>query len=180
MTIALPPANTQGYLVVPGGVLYSRQTMTLSAKPTSLPSSRADFEADLKAAASANALSDAKLAAALDKVDHTKTMWFAGTGAGTPIANHLGEFYGSFDLTGGLAIEATAQLLEPSLADKIESGVKDAKAATDQMPEAMRPAVTSLKLTRQGDHLHATDRLDSKQLAELMKQMAAFAPPAPR
>lgn len=169
-----PPANEQGYLLAANGALYMRQSMEISAAPVVNPTSRADLEADLKAAASANVLSDTKMQALIAKADRTRTIWFAGSGAGTPAADKLGELFGGFDLDNGFSIDVTFQLVDPALADKLDDGVKELKKMSDQLPANMKAAVESLKFNRSGDHVHFALKLDDKQLADLMKQASMF------
>ena len=169
-----PPANEQGYVVAASGALYMRQSMEISAVPVITPTSRVDLEGDLKAAASANVLSDTKMLALIAKADRSRTIWFAGSGAGTPAADMLGELFGGFDLDNGFSIDVTFQLVDPALADKLEDGVKEIKKMSDQLPGNMKDAIESLKFNRSGDHVHFALKLDDKQLADLMKQASMF------
>jgi hypothetical protein len=169
-----PPAGKQGYIVAPNGALYMRQSMVISAAPTVTAASRADLEADLKAASAANVMGDAKIQALIAKTDRSKTMWFAGSGAGTSIANKLGELFGSFDLTNGFSADVSFQLLDGDDVDKLESGVKEMKKMADQRPGSMKDAVQSLQFDRKGDRVRFAVKLDDKQLADLMQQASMF------
>jgi len=175
ITIELPPpAGQQGYLVAGNGALYMRQSMVISVAPVITPTSRADLEADLKAASASNALGDAKMQALISKADRTKTIWFAGTGTGTLVSDKLGELFGSFDLSSGFSADVTFQLTDAALVDKLEDGVKEIKKMSDQLPGNMKDAVDSLKFSRKGDHVHFALKLDDKQLADLMQQASMF------
>ena len=175
ITVALPaPAGKQGYLVAPNGALYMRQSMVISAAPTVTAASRADLEADLKAAATSNAMGDTKLQTLIGKTDRSKTMWFAGSGAGTPIADKLGDLFGSFDLGNGFAADVSFDLKDGDDVDKIDSGVKEMKKMADQLPGSMKDAVQSLQFDRKGNHVRFAVKLDDKQLADLMKQASMF------
>jgi len=175
ITVELPaPAGTSGYLVAPNGALYMRQSMVISAAPTVTPSTRADLEADLKAAAGSNALGDAKVQALISKADRTKTMWFAGSGAGTTISDKLGELWGSFDMTNGFGCDVTFQLLNGDDMDKLEKGVGEMKKMADQLPGSMKDAVQSLQFDRKGDRARMSIKLDDKQLGDLIKQAGMF------
>lgn len=169
-----PPAGTSGYLVAPNGALYMRQSMIISAAPTVTPASRADLEGDLKAAATSNALGDPKTLALIAKADRTKTMWFAGTGAGTTVADKLGELWGSFDMAKGFGMDVTFQLLDGADMDKLENGIAEIKKMADQLPGSMKDAVQSLQFDRKGDHARLAVHLDDKQLADLIKQAGMF------
>jgi hypothetical protein len=171
ISVELPaPAGKQGYLAAPNGALYMRQSMIISAAPTVTGATRADLEADLNAAASSNALSDTKIQALIAKTDRTKTMWFAGSGVGTSVADKLGELYGSFDLGNGFSADVTFQLLDKALLDKLEEGVAEIKKMADQLPGTMKDAVQSLQFSRKADHVRFAVKLDDKQLGDLMRQ----------
>lgn len=175
ISVELPaPAGTSGYLVAPNGALYMRQSMIISAAPTVTPSTRADLEADLKAATASNALGDAKTQALIAKADRTKTMWFAGSGTGTTVADKLGELWGSFDMANGFGMDVTFQLLSGDDMDKLEKGIGEIKKMADQLPGSMKDAVQSLQFNRTGDHAHLAVHLDDKQLADLIKQAGMF------
>ncbi|MEO6777185.1 MAG: hypothetical protein ABI467_29930 [Kofleriaceae bacterium] len=175
IAVELPaPAGKQGYLVAPNGALYMRQSMVISAAPTVTAASRADLEADLQAAKASNVMGDAKLQGLIAKTDRTKTMWFAGTGAGTPIANKLGELFGSFDLSNGFSADVSFQLLDGEDVDKLDSGVKEMKKMAAQLPGSMKDAVQSLQFDRKGDRVRFAVKLDDKQLGDLMKQASMF------
>ena len=169
-----PPANEQGYVVAANGALYMRQSMEISAAPVISPTSRADLEGDLKAAASSNVLSDTKMQALIAKADRTRTIWFAGSGGGTQVADKLGDLFGGFDLDNGFAIDVTFDLLDSALADKLEDGVKEVKNMSDQLPGNMKDAINSLKFTRSDKRMHFALKLDDKQLSDLMKQASMF------
>ena len=111
--------------MLPGGALYTRQSMIISAAPVVTPASRSELEADIAAVGKANATDDKALQALVAKVDRSKTVWFVGTGANTPIADKLGEVYGSFDIASGLAADVTIQLKDSELAGPLEDGVKE-------------------------------------------------------
>jgi hypothetical protein len=175
LAIDLPaPAGTQGYLVLPGGALYTRQSMIISAVPTVTPASRAELEADIASVGKANATDDKALQALVAKVDRSKTVWFVGTGANTPIADKLGEVYGSFDIASGLAADVTIQLKDSELLTKLEDGVKEMKKMSDQLPGDFKDVVEGLKFTRDGDHARFAIKISETQLAGIIKQAGMF------
>ncbi len=175
LTVELPaPSGTQGYLVTSAGTLYVRQSMVISAAPVITPSSRTELEADVKAAAASNVLSDPKMMALIAKTDRTKTVWFAGSGAGTVAATKLGEVVGSFDLDDGIAVDVSAQVLDDAMLGKLEDGVAELKKMSDQLPGNMKEIVSQLQFSRKGDRARFAIKVNDKQLADLVKQAGMF------
>ena len=173
--IELPaPAGLQGYLVLPGGALYTRQSMIISAVPVVTPAARSELEADIAAVAKSNAIGDTKLQALVAKVDRSKTVWFAGTGANTPISDKLGEVYGSFDIASGLAADVTIQITDHDLVSKLEDGVKEMKKMSDQLPGEFKSVIEGLQFSRSGDHVRFAIVISESQFAGIMKQANMF------
>jgi hypothetical protein len=169
---SIPAATSkvdQGYLTLDDGSFYMRQSMVFSPLPSVTPSPRADLEADVAAAAKGNAADDTALLALANKVDRRRTFWFAGSALGTSEAKQLGDIYGTIDIDSGIAVDITAQITDPALADKIEKGVAQLKKMADQIPADLQSAVAGLQLTREGDHLHLTAKITEAQLAAVAK-----------
>jgi hypothetical protein len=169
-----PPAGTQGYLVLDGGAVYTRQSMVISAIPVVTPAGRADLEGDIAATRKDNALGDAKLQALVAKTDRTKTVWFAGSGAGTSVSDKLGELYGSFDISSGIAVDVTFQLTDPALVTKLEDGVHEMKKMSDQLPGDLKDIVQAIQFSRNGDHVRFAVKVSDSQLASIVKQAGMF------
>jgi hypothetical protein len=163
---------TQGYLQLPDGKIYSRTGMELGMAPSFASAPRADLEADVAASTKASAADDTKLTGLLAKVDRSKTFWFAGNAAGTPIADKVGEMFGSVDLDSGMAIDVTVQLADAKMADKIEEGIDQAKKMADQMPGDLKGIITGLEFSRDGDHVRLADKISESQLKSLMSMGA--------
>jgi len=175
MSIELPPpAGTQGYLVLSNGALYTRQSMVISAMPLVTPGARAELESDIAAATKASALDDAKMQALVAKADRTKTVWFAGSGAGTAISDKLGELWGSFDISSGIAADVSFQLTDDALLTKFEDGVKEMKKMADQLPGDLKDIVESLQFSRKGDHVRLAIKISESQLASIVRQAGMF------
>lgn len=167
------PAGThsQGYLQVAGGALYTRQGVALGGgAPAITPATRAELEADVAAAATASVTTNAALQALIAKADRSKTMWFAGSAAGTPIADKLGEVYGALDLDHGVAADVTAQVLDAQLASQAEQGIQQAKQSVDALPAEVRDVVRGLELSRAGDRLRLKLTITDAQLAGLLQR----------
>jgi hypothetical protein len=159
---------TQGYLQLPSGDLYMRMGIELGLAPTVVAASRADLEADAAATGKSNAAGDDKLVALVSKVDKSKTFWFVGNAAGTPLASKVGELYGTFDLASGVAVDVTVQLANAADADKIEHGIQQAKSMADKLPPDLKSIITNLDFSRSGDHVHFVAKATAEQLQGLM------------
>lgn len=158
----------QGYLTLPSGSIYSRMTINLGFPPSFTSAPRADLEADAAGAAKSSAQDDKNMIALASKVDRSKTFWFVGTAAGTPLASKIGELYGSIDLDAGLAMDVTVQVTSSADADKVADGVKQAKSMADKMPGDLKDVIEGLDFSRDGDHLRFAAKLSEKQLSNLM------------
>ncbi|MFT3697648.1 MAG: hypothetical protein QM831_31175 [Kofleriaceae bacterium] len=165
-----PPTGSQGYLQTSTGALYNRQMMVISAAPTVIPTTRADLETDLKAAAANSVVQDDKLVTLIGKADRGKTMWFVASGANTPIADKLGEMIATADLEKGLALDLWVQLLNSGDADKLEEGIGEMKKMSAALPGSLKTAVESIKFAHKGDRVHLSIELDDEQLADVMQQ----------
>jgi hypothetical protein len=168
------PTVTHGYLLTESGVVYTRQSMAFAGTVT--PAARAELEADLAALGRETAVDDKTLQTLASKVDHTRKMWFVASAQGTPIANKLGEVYGSIDMMPGLSVDATAQVLDGSLAMQIMDGVGMMKKNAAQLPPEMRAISDNLTVNRSGDRIRATLKLSEAQVSAMLKQFAAFLP----
>jgi hypothetical protein len=169
-----PPASAVGYLALPSGAVFGHEKMLLGGRPTMTPTTRAELEANVAAAAKSSALDDPKLADIVAKTDRSKDFWFAGSGATTPISDKLGEIYGTFDFSSGLAIDVTAQVTDSGVLDKLEDGVKQAKKSADQMPGEMKNVIQAMQFSRKGDHVHFALKLSDEQISGVMKQLGMF------
>ena len=158
----------QSYLALKDGNLYSRQGMAISVMPTLDTVTRADLEGDAAKAAKQSASDDKALTALIGKADRSKTVWLVGSMAQTPFADKVGEFYGSFDMNSGLALDFTVQITDAAMADKLEGGVTDLKKAADQLPENMRGVIQGLELKRTGDHFRIGAKISDAQFQALM------------
>lgn len=165
-----PPTGSQGYLRTATGAVYNRQMMEISAAPTVIPTTRADLENDLKTAAARPVTSDDKLLALIGKADRSKTLWFVASGTNTPIADKMGEVIATADLTKGLALDLTVQLLDPALIEKLDDGIVEMKKMSGSLPASLRSAVESIRFDHRGDRAHMAIQLDDKQLADVMQQ----------
>lgn len=160
---------TQGYITLPDGSLYMRQSMSLGMMPSMEPTTRTDLEADVAKLGQGTAADDKALVELAAKADRNQTFWFAGSGAGTPIADKLGEIYGAIDIDNGIRADVTVQLVDSALADQAEQTFDTMKKMSDQLPPDVRGVIDQLKLDRKGDHLHVTAKISAEQLEALTK-----------
>jgi len=158
---------TQGYLALPSGDLYMRVAMGGFGLgvPSVEPTTRAQAEADVATPTHADADKVTALAA---KVDRSRTFWFAGSAAGTPIASKLGEVYGSIDLEAGISMDVTVQVADAKMADQAEDGIKMVKKSADQMPGDLKGVIEGLDFSRDGDHLRFAVKVNEAQLKSIM------------
>lgn len=174
IAISIPsPAGPQdaGYLTLANGAIYTRQAFALlgSSSPSVTQSTRAELEADI-AAIKESAADNKKLQGILAKVDRTKTLWFAGSGEGTPIADKVGELYGSIEIAPGVAVDVSAQLKDESMAKELESGIADAKQSAGKMPAEMRSLIEGIKFKRDGGRIRFAVKVTDAQLETILKQ----------
>lgn len=169
------PAGTMrtGYLVLPSGLLYTRQAISL-VDATGLPAAvdRASLEAEIAALANGTAAEDTALVAAMSSVDRSRAMWFVGSGAGTPIADKLGLVAGTMDIERGLSIDVTAQIVDADLADQIEKGVPEARKQGALLGDSVKAVLDQLTFSRAGDRLRFALTIDNAQLEALMAKLA--------
>lgn len=166
------PGATASYLVLPSGALYTRFNFSIGiAKPMS--TSRAELEADI-AGVKATAADDPTLAPLLAKVDHSKTVWFVGHGDGTPIADKVGDMYGTFDLSTGLALDIVAQIKDPDVTKKLDEGIGQAKKSADSLPGDLKDVVKSMTFDHSGKDVHFSVKVSSDQLKSIMGQFGGM------
>jgi hypothetical protein len=162
----------QGYIQLPDGALYMRQAMSLGGVPSVEPSGRAELEGDIAKLAKGTAADDKNLVALAAKADRSKTFWFAGNAANTPVGDKVGDVYGAFDLDDGVKIDVTVQVKESALADKVEDSISEVKKMADQLPADMRSIISDLKFHRSGDELHFVAKMTTAQIQSLSKMGA--------
>jgi hypothetical protein len=176
ISIEIPGAGmaaSQTYLKLPNGGIYMRQAMGGMVKPTG--TTRAELEADIAAVAKGGtAADDAKLAALMQKVDRSKTIWFVGNAAGTPLADKIGEAYGSLEILPGLSLDVTVQVIDESVNKQVDQMWSQVKSAKDQLPGEMKSLIDAIELTHNGDRVHLVAKLTDAQLKSAMSMMSMF------
>ena len=165
-----------GYLVVAGGMLYSRVSMQF---PNAIATDRTMLEADITSlSAKGSAATDKALVSQIGSVDRSKAMWFVGSAAGTPIADKLGTVHGTFDIANGITVDVTAQVKDKAMANQIADGVASAKKQAASMGPAIQPVIEKLQFNRSGEQLRMQISIDNAQLNALVDQITPFMPKA--
>ena len=174
IAIEIPqPVSTVSYLVLPSGAVYSRQELAL-AKAATTGATRAELEGDIAALGKNTAADDAAMNALIEKVDRSKTVWFVGHGDGTPLADKLGNMWGSFDISGGLAVDVTVQLKVADDAKKAEEGFDQLHQSADQLPGDLKDVVKAMKFTRSGNDVHLVAKVSDAQLKNIVGQFGGM------
>jgi hypothetical protein len=176
VAIELPMATGAfdfAYYAIADHTLFVHET-TVAGSKAMHACTRAECEADLAKLGHDTAAEDADFGALAAKADRSKTAWFVGTGAGTPLAKVVGEMYGSLDLTSGMAIDVTVRMQQPADAEKLEQGVAQLRKMSEQMPESFKAVVAALKLDRSGDRVHAALALSDAQVKSLSDQLGSM------
>ena len=154
------------YLELPDGVVYSATRFAIGPLPDQ--PTRKDMEADIAQARKHSAADDAAMIAIASHADHSRMVWFAGTGAGTPLAGKVGEAYGTIDLAGGLRVDLSTQLLDPVLADQVMKAYSATLEHPGSMSPEMRTVFDHLDLRRTGDRLHLLLQVSDQDLASFL------------
>jgi hypothetical protein len=166
-----------GYLALPTGAIVMRMGMSLPSEgtpPNVTVATRADLEADAAAAAKNSAADDRALVSQLGTLDRSKTMWFAGSGKGTPLASELGNVSGTMDISNGLAVDFTVQITDAGIVDQVDQFMPKIKQMKDQVPADYRSIIDSIKYDKKGDQLHFAAVVSDAQIAKLMKEMSGL------
>jgi hypothetical protein len=166
--------QTQGYLVLPSGNIYTRQAFSLGGMMSVTPATRAELEGDVAGLAKGTVADDKKIQDLVSKVDRSKTMWFAGSADGTPLADKVGEMYGSLEISPGVAIDVTVQVTDSSLAKQAEEGIDQMKSMADQLPGDLKSVVKDLEFKRNGDRLRFAVKMSDAQISSIMSTMGGM------
>ena len=159
----------QGYLQLADGVIYNRQRLAIGLMPSVESATRADLESDATKAKTRNAAGDKQLVALAGKADRSQTFWFAGSGAGTPAADKIGDVYGSLDIDGGIHADVVVGFTDHALAGQLEDGLAQAKKMSSQLPPDMRSVLDDLSLHRDGNSVRIVAKLSDAQIKSLTK-----------
>lgn len=147
---------TGGYLLIGDRTLYTRAAVNL-AGGTAVSASRAELEADIASAKQKSVATDSALQSTIAKVDRTKTVWFAGNAANTPLADKIGEVYGAIAIESGFGLDVMVQFTDEQLQEMIETNIDQVKRMSDSAKEpAMKRLVDNLDARRIGDRMRIT------------------------
>ncbi|HEY4055571.1 MAG TPA: hypothetical protein VGM39_03145 [Kofleriaceae bacterium] len=160
-----------GYFVLPNNMIYMHQAMALTGGATMTPSDRKAAEADIAALSSGTAEKDTALVDAMKSVDRTKPMWFVGNAAGTPAADKVGAVKGWIDITGGISMDATVEIKDAAMTDKIIKGVPEMKQQAGALGGTLADVVKSLDVSKEGNAVRFKFSITNDQLQKLMDQV---------
>jgi hypothetical protein len=171
LSISLSDKATLSFLELRDGAVYTRRI--IAPAPQQLASSRGELESDVASAARTSAAEDTKLRALAARADHGKSLWFAGTGASTPLERFLGESSGSIEVApdGGVAVDVTAQIIDPATADRIASQYLSAKQYALRQDAKMQQIAAAVDLQRDTDRIHLTVHWSGSQVSELIAEL---------
>lgn len=165
------------YLVLPTGALYTRQSFPMSFLATVAPGTRPELEGDIAALAQRGTVADDKeLLAIMAKADRSKMVWFALDGARTS-SGKVGEGWMSLDLSSGIAIDATVQIVDAKLASHFDKAIAALKHQAGKLPPELQDVVNSASFSRTGDHVHFAASLTDAQLTALVSLLPAASQP---
>ena len=160
-----------GYLVLPNNALYMRQTMSYGGGGGVVPVDRKALEADIAGLSAGTAEKDVALLDAMKTVDRTKPIWFVGNAAGTPASEKIGAMKGWVDITGGIAMDATIEIKDRAVADKIIAGMPEMKQQAGALGGAVADVVKSLDVSQDGNVLRFKIAITNDQLQKLIDQV---------
>jgi hypothetical protein len=161
--------SAQGYLQLADGAIYNRQRLAMGLMPSVESATREDLESDAAKTKTSNAAGDKQLVALAGKADRSQTFWFAGSGKGTPVADKVGDVYGSFDIDSGIKAEVMIGFTDKALANQLEDGLAQAKKMSDSLPPDMRSILDDLSLHRDGSDVRIVAKLSDAQIKSLSK-----------
>lgn len=173
ISITMPGLDsaTMGFLAIDGGV-YGRQYLDVfGGKADIVKLHRASFEADLEVAKQDNAGGNNRLIQTMELADRSKSMWFAGSAAKTPLGDKVKDVYGFIDLDGGVHVDVTVQLTDAQTADEILSGYDKAKEMAGFVGSDFKKVVDAIQLKREGARLHLTVKVSNAQLQKMIDQL---------
>jgi hypothetical protein len=175
ITMGEPVPQTLGYLVLPDGAVYGKQDMKAAFGRADRDAfSRPRLEADIAAVAKSNAAGNAELKAVIAKADRTRSMWFAGSAAGSSFGDKLGEAFGSLDLADGLRADIVVEVKDSRLARQVVDGLDDARKAAGMLSPELKSVLDAIDITRSGDRLRIVAKLSSRQFEALMNASRRF------
>lgn len=184
--VELPAQNgiemTAPYLAVDGG-LYSRLGMSFAGLASGAveqePITRADLEAEQAKLAQSSMATDARMQSLLARVDRSRPFFFAGSAAGTPIADQLGDVWGSFAVERGLEFDGVFALKDPKMVDQAVDGFGELRSRLGSLPPSMssvKALVKGVRLSKSKDGLVVSARISNQALTEALTQLGPMLP----
>ncbi|MBP9089292.1 MAG: hypothetical protein KBG15_24435 [Kofleriaceae bacterium] len=165
--------STAPYLAVDGGVYGGNSVAGLgSTEVTAAP--RAALEAEVASLANASVATDSKLALLLNKINRKANFWVVGSAANTPAAATVGDFYMTFGMADGLAIDGTVALIDSSDSEKVMRGVGEMKSKLDSIPanmNSLKEVLRALTVEKNNDGIRFGLKASNSQLEAVVTQV---------
>lgn len=141
------------------------------AAPTIAETTRADLEAHVASLAKGTAASDPALTALLAKIDRTQMIWFAGSAAGTPLADKLVLAYGSLSFGDGVSADVTVQPANPRDADRAIAEFGKARSQLNSVPAGMgaiKEAISAIRISKVADGVRISFKITDRQIQAIL------------
>ncbi len=163
------------YFIEKNTVLFSmKMSLSLGALPES-PSAEelATFVADAK---KNPASKSASITAMVAKADRSKALWFAGSGAGTPVADKLSGGHGWFDIdASGMSIGFAVDFPSADIPKEAAKGFSQLKQQVGSLPAPIKGPVKKIlaksSLKASGKSLKGKVVVSNKAMEELVPAM---------
>ena len=161
------------YLAVDGGV-YGGTSVAGFGSTEVTAASRSSLEAEVASVANASVAPDSTLAGLLNKLDRKANFWLVGNAANTPAADKVGDFFMTFGMTDGLAIDGTVALINSADSEKLLRGVSEMKSKIDSIPATMnslKEVLHALTVEKNNDGIRFGLKASNSQLEAVVTQV---------
>ena len=165
--------STSPYLAVEGGVYGGNSVAGFGGKEvTAAP--REALETEVAGLAKASVATDSKIAGLLNKLDRKATFWMVGNAANTPAAAKVGDFFVTFSMADGLAVDGTVALVDSSDSEKLMRGVGEMKSKLDSIPanmNSLKEVLRALTVEKNNDGIRFGLKASNSQLEAVVTQV---------
>ncbi|MCP4449272.1 MAG: hypothetical protein GY811_28660, partial [Myxococcales bacterium] len=161
------------YFVAPDTVLFS-MSMDLGGIPKS--PGRAELESFLASAKENPASNSAEIKSMIEKSDRSKSFWFAGSAAGTPLSDKLNGGQGWLDMNAsGISIGFAMEFTSADIPKEAAKGFSELKSKVGSLPEQFRKplkkVLSSSSLKASGRTLSGKFTISNSVMEELIPAM---------
>jgi hypothetical protein len=165
--------STAPYIAVDGGVYGGNSVAGLGSKEV-IAAPREALEAEVAGLATASVATDTKIAGLLGKLDRKANFWVVGNAANTPAAAKVGDFFMTFGMTDGLAIDGTVALVDSSDSEKLMRGVGEMKSKLDSIPanmNSLKEVLRALTVEKNNDGIRFGLKASNSQIEAVVTQV---------